>query len=76
VLPSFVVYMDAKNDISSQEFQGRDALAPVFDNLNQYAATNPLQRPERGRIGLARQRLVSAIALLIRYRYVEANVVS
>jgi len=31
----FVVYMDAKSDIPSQEFQGRDALAPVFDNLNQ-----------------------------------------
>ncbi len=30
----FVLYMDAKNDIPSQEFQGRDALAPVFDNLN------------------------------------------
>ena len=35
----FVVYMDAKSDIPSQEFQGRDALAPVFDNLNQYEAT-------------------------------------
>ena len=35
----FVLYMDAKNDIPSQEFQGRDALAPVFDNLNQYVAT-------------------------------------
>ena len=31
----FVVYMDA----TSQELRGRDALAPVFDNLNQYAAT-------------------------------------
>ena len=35
----FVVYMDAKSDVPSQEFQGRDALAPVFDNLNQYQAT-------------------------------------
>jgi SnoaL-like domain len=35
----FVVYMDAKSDIPSQEFQGRDALAPVFDNLNQYETT-------------------------------------
>ena len=34
-----VVYMDAKSDIPSQEFQGRDTLAPVFDNLNQYVAT-------------------------------------
>jgi len=35
----FVVYMDAKSDIPTQEFQGRDALAPVFDNLNLYEAT-------------------------------------
>jgi ketosteroid isomerase-like protein len=35
----FVVYMDAKSDVPSQELQGRDALAPVFDNLNQYVAT-------------------------------------
>jgi ketosteroid isomerase-like protein len=35
----FVVYMDAKSNIPSQEFQGRDALAAVFDNLNQYEAT-------------------------------------
>ena len=35
----FVVYMDAKKHIPDQEFHGRDALAPVFDNLNQYEAT-------------------------------------
>jgi hypothetical protein len=35
----FVVYMDAKSDVPSQELHGRDALAPVFDDLNQYAAT-------------------------------------
>jgi hypothetical protein len=35
----FVVYMDAKNDIPSQELHGRHVLAPVFDNLNQYKAT-------------------------------------
>lgn len=35
----FVVYIGAKSDIPSQEFQGRDTLAPVFDNLNQYEAT-------------------------------------
>jgi hypothetical protein len=35
----FVVYMDAKSDIPSQELQGRDALSPIFDNLNQYVAT-------------------------------------
>jgi hypothetical protein len=35
----FVVYMDTKSDIPSQELQGRSALAPAFDNLNQYDAT-------------------------------------
>ncbi|MGY4768764.1 nuclear transport factor 2 family protein [Kribbella sp. CWNU-51] len=35
----FVVYMDAKSDEPTQELRGRAALAPVFDNLNQYAAT-------------------------------------
>lgn len=35
----FVVYMDAKSAEPTQELHGRDALAPVFDNLNQYAAT-------------------------------------
>ena len=35
----FVVYMDAKSDIPSQEIHGRDALAPVFDHLNEYEAT-------------------------------------
>src|ERR1700733_10327078 len=35
----FVVYMNAKSDIPTQQFQGRDALARVFDNLNQYETT-------------------------------------
>ena len=35
----FVVYIDAKSENPSQELQGREALAPVFDNLNQYEAT-------------------------------------
>jgi hypothetical protein len=35
----FVVYMDAKNPVPSQELHSREALAPVFDNLNQYHAT-------------------------------------
>jgi ketosteroid isomerase-like protein len=35
----FAVYLNAKSDIPSQKLQGRDALAPVFDNLNQYEAT-------------------------------------
>jgi ketosteroid isomerase-like protein len=35
----FVVYMDAKSEAPTQELHGRAALAPVFDNLNQYSAT-------------------------------------
>ena len=35
----FVVYMDSKNPTPSQEFHSREALAPVFDDLNKYNAT-------------------------------------
>ena len=35
----FVVYMNAKDPTSSQELHSREALAPVFADLNQYAAT-------------------------------------
>src|SRR6266704_3427121 len=35
----FVVYMDAKNPQPSQELHSRAALAPVFADLNKYAAT-------------------------------------
>ena len=35
----FVVYMDAKNPTPSQELHSRDALAPVFADLNKYHAT-------------------------------------
>jgi ketosteroid isomerase-like protein len=35
----FVVYMDAKDPKPSMELHSRDALAPVFADLNQYAAT-------------------------------------
>jgi hypothetical protein len=35
----FVVYMDAKSATPSQELHGRDSLAPVFDNLNNYKVT-------------------------------------
>ena len=35
----FVVYMNAKDPAPSQELRSRDALAPVFDDLNKYAAT-------------------------------------
>jgi ketosteroid isomerase-like protein len=35
----FVVYMNAKDSKSSQELHSREALAPVFADLNKYAAT-------------------------------------
>jgi ketosteroid isomerase-like protein len=35
----FVVFMDAKDPTPSQELHSREALAPVFAALNQYAAT-------------------------------------
>jgi ketosteroid isomerase-like protein len=35
----FVVFMNAKDPTPSQELHSREALAPVFAELNQYAAT-------------------------------------
>jgi hypothetical protein len=35
----FVVYMNAKDSAPSQEIHTRDGLAPVFADLNKYAAT-------------------------------------
>ena len=35
----FVVYMNAKDSTPSQELHSREALAPVFADLNQYDAT-------------------------------------
>jgi ketosteroid isomerase-like protein len=35
----FVVYMDAKDPKPTVDLRGRDSLAPVFADLNQYAAT-------------------------------------
>jgi hypothetical protein len=35
----FLVYMDAKNPTPTQELHSREALAPVFADLNKYDAT-------------------------------------
>jgi ketosteroid isomerase-like protein len=35
----FLVYMDSRNPPPTQQLRGRDALAPVFDELNVYEAT-------------------------------------
>jgi len=35
----FVVYMNAKDPTPSQELRSRDALAPIFAELNKYEAT-------------------------------------
>ena len=42
----FVVYMNAKDPKPSQELHSREALAPVFADLNKYAATYALRRTE------------------------------
>jgi hypothetical protein len=39
VATRFVVYMDAKNPMPTQELHSREALAPVFADLNKYDAT-------------------------------------
>jgi hypothetical protein len=35
----FLVYMDSRSEQPTQELHSREALAPVFDNLNTYQAT-------------------------------------
>jgi hypothetical protein len=35
----FLVYMDSRNPVPTQHLRGREALAPVFDELNTYEAT-------------------------------------
>jgi len=45
----FAVYMDAKDPKPSQELHAREALAPVFADLNRYAATNAFRWAEHNR---------------------------
>jgi ketosteroid isomerase-like protein len=35
----FVVYLDSKSEVPTQDLRGRESLAPVFDALNAYDAT-------------------------------------
>ena len=35
----FLVYMDSRNTVPTQDIHGRDGLRPVFENLSSYAAT-------------------------------------
>jgi hypothetical protein len=35
----FLVYMDSRNAVPTQEIRGRDGLRPVFENLSTYEAT-------------------------------------
>lgn len=37
-----VVYMDSRNPVPTRHLRGRDARAPVFDELNRYEATTHL----------------------------------
>ena|ERR1700736_521620 len=43
----FVVYMNAKDPTPSQELHSREALAPVFAELNNYDATTHFGRSRR-----------------------------
>jgi hypothetical protein len=66
----FVVYMDAKDPTPSQELHSREALAPVFADLNQYAATMHFVgqstilslTAERGTARLTAWRIISLLA--------------
>ena len=42
----FVVYMNANDPTPSQELHSREALAPVFADLNKYACHHALHRAE------------------------------
>jgi ketosteroid isomerase-like protein len=42
----FVVYMNANDPKPAQDLRGREALAPVFADLNKYDATHALRRTE------------------------------
>lgn len=35
----FLVYMDSRNPVTTQEIRGRESLRPVFENLSTYEAT-------------------------------------
>ena len=50
----FVVYMNAKDPTPSQELHSREALAPVFADLNKYDATTHFVG--QSTIGVARTR--------------------
>ena len=45
----FVVYMDGQGSEPTQVLDGREALTPVFDALNNYQATGKILRTVRGR---------------------------
>jgi SnoaL-like protein len=52
----FVVYMNAKDPTPSQELHSREALAPVFADLNQYATTMHFRRTEHHLLAERRSR--------------------
>ena len=45
----FAVYIDGEGSDPSYVLEGREALAPVFDDLNRYEADDALQRAEHRR---------------------------
>jgi len=44
----FAVYMDGEDSEPTYVLQGREALTPVFDDLNRYEATTHFKRPKHG----------------------------
>jgi hypothetical protein len=44
----FAVYMDGEGTEPTYVLDGREALSPVFDDLNRYRGHDALQRPEHG----------------------------
>jgi ketosteroid isomerase-like protein len=58
---AFHVFMDARSPTATYVLHGRDALAPVFADLNQYAATTH-SMGKAPSVWMAIGRLASAIA--------------
>ena len=47
----FLVYMDSRNAVPTQEIRGRDGLRPVFENLSTYEATTHFNESEHRDVG-------------------------
>ena len=64
----FLVYMDGRNAVPTQEIRGRDGLRPVFENLSTYEATTHFNcqstvtwAPDSARGSLTASRITSTL---------------